>query len=210
MKDSVAYNPPEAFLTGSSHDDAIKRAIRVEQIPEGQFGLPELLDRRRIQYCIPNAVFETQCAFERVLVWQLDNNETEFFKGSEHIYMPKRCRDAARDAVPRGVLVGAGLSALDSLRSNGIDLGHIVNFISQAPFRLPIDIIEGSEQVCVMLRAGEITASEDLAELRRQGKIKIESKTENNEQGDPVRYHVFVDENGNVWDPTMPWTRDDM
>ena len=168
--------------------------VRQHQKP-GAFGLPPLLEARRLEHGIPDGAFKMQCVYNRILVWQLPESEDERYQGTS-IIMTSRTQERERDIAPRGVIVSAGLSAMDYLRSNGMDLGHIVNFVRLSPYEWRCDIVgRGIPQECKILQAGDIIGSEDLAVALRNGECRV--VYENN-------VHKFVDSSGKVWEPQDP------
>jgi len=182
-----------------------RRGIRSERlameigshISEGTIGLGPLVDRKRRQYGIPDEAFFSQCAvFNRVLVAQIPEEEGDTYEGSVIL---KTEIAKKRDLVeaPRGVIVSAGLQALDELRSNGIDIGHTVGFTRLAPFRRPFATIGGERLTLIVLVAGDIVDSEDLGQALKSRRARVVAKP--NEEG--VMIHQFVDENGKVWSP---------
>jgi hypothetical protein len=176
--------------------------FKAQQTPPGGIpGLCPLLEARRFTHGIPNGAFKTQAAFDVCFVHQVSRFETETY-GTTKIVMPKTAKKRVDEETPRGVLVSAGLQALDHLRSNGIDLGHMVSLIRMAPWRMPIDNVLGAEQYVLILRTGDITGSEDLREALAAGKCRIEFNKE-------TRQHIYVDEQGQPWTPTVPFLPED-
>jgi hypothetical protein len=119
--------------------------------------------------------------------------------------MPHVAKRRTKEEAPRGILVSAGLKALDNLNSNGIDVGFRVHFIRTAPWRMPITMVNGKEFYLMILRDGDILGSEDTM-LNLKSK-KCEIKLAEFEDGSVQ--HKYMDDNGKVWDPTMPWIADD-
>ena len=196
------------------HDAVMRigRAIADSQSPPGALGLGRLLDARRIKYNIPDEAFEMQAAFDRLLVWQVDSLHQEQhaekhgvdaagkFAGT-NIYMPDTTRKGRREETPRGVIVSAGLLALDNLRSNGIDVGHIVNFIRLAPWRIPIASHAGHISHLMVLRDGDLIASEDIVGQMKRREVHIRGV----EREGGGTTHVFLDANGKSWVPKEPF-----
>jgi len=172
--------------------------------PKGTLGLPELLDRRRLQHGIPDRAFEAQAMFDRIYVWQIWVHQEETFVPGGAIVQPANYRESDLRENPQGIILSAGLGALDHLRSNGADLGHHVNILHVQPWRIPVGI-KDSEGVLV-LQTGDVSGSLDLRKALRRGKCRITVRM--NEHGQ--RVHLYEDEQGQVWDPTSPWIADDM
>lgn len=152
---------------------AIVEKLKASQKPAGHYNLPALLEERRIQYLIPNGAFEQFPAFDKVYVWQATTKERETYSAGGSIYMPESRMAYERNTAPRGIIVSAGLQALDSLRSSGFDLGHMIRFKKFSPFVQPIDEIDGHELTVMVIRDGDIVASEDLAAAYHKRLISI-------------------------------------
>lgn len=164
----------------------MSNAILEHMSPPGALGLPPLLEERRLQYGIPDGAFRAQCAFERIYVWQLDDVQSETYFENGKIVRPDSVQQRDRRTCPRGIVVGAGLSALDVLYSHGMDLGHIVHFIRMAPFQRAIDTVLGHTLYVVVMNVGDITASEDTCREIREGEMRI-TRTETSKGTE----HVF-------------------
>ena len=185
-----------AFEEMVKHNEALMRKAMAP--PGGIPGLSPLLDARRLEYAIPNGAFHIQAAFDVCLVHQVDRNQSDTFVLGGKILKSQNDKRREAESTPRGVLVSAGLQALDCLRSNGIELGHIVTLIRQAPWRMPIDNVGGHEKHLLILRTGDITGSEDLSGALARGECRVEWDAEN-------ARHIYVDPRGQRWDPTLPF-----
>lgn len=163
------------------------QAIRRHMSPEGSLGLPELLDKRRLEFGIPDDAFRAQAAFERIYIWQLAT-EVETYGRNSRIVIPDEYASKRRDSTPRGVVLSAGLRALDVLRSNGMDVGHIVRFIRYTPFKMTLAIIDGLHFDVLVMNVGDITGSEDLRDKLRSGLLEVTGKVD--EEG--VRRHTIT------------------
>ena len=150
----------------------VKRAIIAENIadeleaslaPRGTYNIPMLLDERRFEYGIPNGAFESFPAFDKVYIWQVNLTERRTYSEGGSIVKPDARIANDRNTAPRGIIVSAGLQALDSLLSTGIDVGHMVRFKKFSPFIQPVAEIQGVELTVMVIRDGDIVSSEDLA-----------------------------------------------
>lgn len=151
---------------------------RQNQANGGVLKLPPLLEMRRDQYGIIDGAFAARPVYDRVFIWQIPMEESETFGGGL-ILKTERTKQMEHEEAPRGIVVGAGLKALDSLRSNGIDLGHIVSFVRLSPYRKPCGRGYGNlEEYVIILRDGDIIASEDLEQEVRAGRVKEHYDTE--------------------------------
>lgn len=168
--------------------------------PAGALNLPPLLEKRRLELDIIDEAFDLACAGEFVMLWQIKeaSHQGDTY-GDSSIIMTEQTKDREGREAPRGVVVAAGLKALDGLRSNGIDLGHIVMHTHNAPYFRRIAIINGTSYRLVILQAGDIVGSEDLAQSMRSGDAKVVVSTDPETQFD---YHYFQGEDGKVWRPT--------
>lgn len=135
--------------------------------PLGFYNIPELLDKRRLEFGIPNGAFESFPTFDKVYIYQIPlpgQGGSTYSKGGM-ILKPEQVQSFERNTAPRGIVVSAGLQALDSLYSTGVELGHIVRFKKLSPFIMPVAEIKGYWFSVYVVRDGDIEASEDLAEL---------------------------------------------
>ena len=171
------------------------RDLNEREYPAGHFKhLPKLLDQRRLEYDIPPGVFQIQPIYDRAFLWVIKETWEEGSKiGS--IWIPDAAEDRMITQTVRSVLCAAGPLALDQLRSNGVDLGHIVKFTEHAPYAIKVGRVGTQEPRVHVVRAGDVIASEDLAENLAAGRVGF--SYENNE-------HLLVDESGQKWAPEDP------
>ena len=179
--------------------------VRQKQAKPGSLGLPELLDRRRIEYAIPDGFFQEQACFDRVFLFQVRLAGRETFADGGKVILSQMGKQRELESAPYGIVVSAGLPALDQLRANGIDLGHIVGFIREAPWRKPVDTVEGVEFYSMLLTVGDITGSIDLASALAAGKCRIHGRELKSDDGIITTEHIFVDERGKMWNPSQPF-----
>lgn len=185
------------------------REIRKRMSPAGALGLPELLDQRRLEYGITDGAFAGAVLFDRVYVFQISDSDHEggFFGKDSRIVTPDQTRDRLKHEAPRGILIGAGLRALDILRSHGVDLGHIVHFINSQPWRLYVDMIAGKRIPVLPMNAGDILDSEDLArELRPEGRAVVRKNV--NPEG-AIEHAIAFPGEVKLRKPIQPWVSDD-
>lgn len=190
--------------------ERISHAILKNMTPpakEGEpspLGLPPLLEARRHKYGIPDAAFEQDAFYDWIVVhqippkWQESGNET--YEGTSILKTQNaKKRDTLESS--RGIVVSAGLKALDSLRSHGVDIGHIISFVRVAPWIRPTANYEGYEYTMIVLKDGDIITSEDLREALRSGKCRIVYDEES-------KQHLFVDASGKKWTPVDAYSDD--
>lgn len=165
---------PKETLEKAERDTA---EIKKRMSRPGALGLPELLDQRRLEFGIPDSAWRIQAAFNKVLVHQIP--DVMFEKGTygdTGILMPKSAEEGRKKTAPRGIVVSAGLTALDYLRSHGIDLGHIVTYVRIAPLRVEYDLIAGEFFYLFPMLATDIWASEDTATALRKRHLALVSE----------------------------------
>lgn len=151
------------------------RAAADHMSPPGSFKhVPKRLDEARLKYGIPDAAFRRIAMYDRIFIFQLPDNNTELAWEGSSIIAPESAQQREIQQTPRGVLVSAGLRALDELRSNGIDLGHVVNFNKLAPYRLRVATLGAIEFHLLVMRSGDVMASETLYDLLQEGRASIE------------------------------------
>ena len=167
------HNSVNSLVEKTVVAESIAEKLRASQAPDGTYNLPMLLEKRRHEYGIPNGAFESFPAFDKVYVWQIPNQERRTYAKEGTILKPDAVIAYDRNTAPRGVLISAGLQALDALRSTGIDIGHIIRFKKFSPFIQPIDEIDGKELTVWVIRDGDIVSSEDLASDYHARRISI-------------------------------------
>jgi hypothetical protein len=150
-------------------------------LPRGSYNIPGLLDERRFEYGIPNGAFEHYPVFDKVYIWQATLTERRTYSDGGSLVKPDAVIARDRNTAPRGIIVSAGLQALDSLRSTGIDIGHMVRFKKFSPFMQPVGEIRGVELTVMVIRDGDIVSSEDLARAYHARELAIVNAKE--EQG---------------------------
>jgi len=191
------------------HQEAFKNIQTIEKeiaehhrSPPGSLGLPPLLEKKRQSENVPDFIFRIGSpVYDRVFVFQTDKEDETY--GDGMIAKPKyvQIRDSQQSA--RGIIISAGLQALDALRSNGIDIGHTVYISRMSTYSIPAGYVLGKEFRVLLLHAGEICASEDLLQALNSGACKIEVRDVTH-GGVTQKEHFYVDENGQVWNPVNP------
>ncbi len=160
--------------------------------PKGSLGLPPLLDQRRLEWLITDGAFKIAPLYNRVYIHQIPRHKN---KKMGKIHMTDTTAGQQQRACHRGVIVSAGGLALDALRSNGVDLGHVVHFIHVNPYRLFVDYAVGFEPQVLVMTVDQVAGSEDLAQAIRDGKASLQIVDGK---------HQLTDPDGHIWDPQMP------
>lgn len=177
-------------------------AIRAQMSPPGALGLPVLLEARRLEYGIIDGYFEATPCYDRVHIFQIDQFASATFDPKGTIIMPDSAKQRQTHECPEGIIVGAGLTALDHLRSHGMDLGHRVIFIRNAPWRVRVGMVLGKPQSVLPMTCGDIGASYDTTKELRSRRARVKYDKEKHE-------HRLIDADGNEWAPTVPWKESD-
>lgn len=189
--------PPVAMV---DHEllDAEKRTklIKERMSPPGALHLPPLLEAARLKHGIPDGFFKSQAAFDRIYVFPLDPEDDDDgkIKGTT-LFKPKVTKMRDKQEGNRGVLISAGLIALDRLMSHGIELGHIVTTNKNVPFARRAEEILGVPMFFLVMREADLAGSETLAEDILAGKKRVI------EVGDETGYQhqvATVTEDGNL------------
>jgi hypothetical protein len=199
---SRAEKVVELAVGAEAQKAAGNAAIKSKMAPKGSLKLPPLLEARRWEFLMPDGCFQTQALFDRILVMQIPYTDKSTF-GDTGIIMPETTKARLGDEACRGIIVSAGLKALDNLRSNGVDLGHVIRFIRNAPWRMEVDNVLAKTVYELVMRDGDLIASEDLAEACRRGECRVE-------WDDEAKQHVYVDSKGKQWEPKLPWIQEDL
>lgn len=179
--------------------ERMSEEIKKRLAPRGSLGLPELLDARRLEWGITDGAFEHQAAYDRILVHQIPM--AHFMDGKYAgpgglIVMPDNQAKARERSAPRGIIVSAGLKALDELRTNGMDLGHIITFNEVSPWRIETDVVGGKLQHLLVMHAGHIISSEDTRKRLLRRELFVDG---------PVTEHVYVNRGtGDRSAPVLP------
>lgn len=182
-------------------DDMEARARRLAPYiaPPGALGLPEVLEKARLEHGIIDAYFKGMPGFDGVVLFQLPINSHSLSKGGL-VIMSDGAKDMEQLTSTKAIIISAGLIALDQLRSNGYDIGHVVLFTRMALYRPVIEVIDGHEQRAIIVHAPDIRWSETLQEELRAGKKKIVCTR----TADGYPMHKYLDTaTGEVWSP-MP------
>lgn len=192
-----------------SRDQQIEKGVaalkeNVAAATQEQLGISNLLEEMRQVHLIPTGCFGSAPVWDWVHIYQLgpaDIKELYATYAGTNIVMPETVRDYKRDEACRGILLAAGPAALDSLRTNGIEVGHTVRFCKFTPFRLLADYVASKEIWYLAMRAESIESSETLEQERRAKKKSVAWDLTH-------QMHVVADEDGNVLgSPQTPWDK---
>ena len=154
--------------------DEIKRTIK----PAGYYkGLTPLVDARRLEFGMANCYFHKQPTFDHVFVYQIteDGEEEETIGPSGIIVKPQQRIASDRQRSCRGVLISAGLQAMEQLASHDVQLGDLVTYLHMSPWCMKVGEVLGQAQTVMVLRAGNIVANEGTAARLHDGRLYIDN-----------------------------------
>ncbi len=136
--------------------------------------LPPLLEARRQKYGIPDGVFKVQATWDRIIVFPIDLFDGDLAqKTTGGLWKTRETQQRDQQEGHRGVLISAGLSAIDRLASHGYEIGHIVHTNKNVPFARRCEQFEAFEVFYLAMREADLLGSEDLREQLRTGEAKI-------------------------------------
>lgn len=151
------------------------RLIKERMSPPGALRLPELLEAARWKWGIPDGAFKCQAVFDRIHIFpidMIDGESAEFYPGTS-IARAKLSKQKDEQNGHRGVLISMGLSAADHCVSHGIELGHIVRTIRNAPHAQECEKFTFGPMFYLVMRDGDLTGSETQREELVSGKTRI-------------------------------------
>jgi hypothetical protein len=133
-----------------------------------------LLDQRIREFKIP--VWPGQAMYNRIIVYRLPDKAAarESFTEGGLIVKPETVASDTKWRSPRGVIVSAGLQAMDVLRGNGIGLGDIIWMASHTPWRFEVERTLEGEVIEFFFMSGDVVISEDLPKRISAGYVKVE------------------------------------
>lgn len=137
--------------------------------------MSSLLDRRVKEFSIPQ--WPGEATYARILVYRIPDKAAarETFVEGGMLVKPETTQSNDEFRSPRGVIVSAGLQAMDVLRGHGMQLGELIWMSSYTPWRFEVDTKKDGKPVeFYFMQAGDVSLSEDLLAARKAGKIKVE------------------------------------
>jgi len=144
--------------------------IRAHMSPPGALRLPPLLEKHRLKYGITDGALASQALFDRIHVFPIDGAEGDRIeKTSGGIFKPAITKLKDKQEGNRGVLISAGLTAMDRLMSHGVQLGDVVVTNKNVPFARRCEEISDQVLHYLVMRDGDLASSETLMERIRAG-----------------------------------------
>lgn len=163
-------------LTDRSLEAAKKRTelIKAHMSPPGALGLPPRLEAARLKHGITDAFFKVQASFDRIFVFPLSLEEGEKAeKTAGGILLPDTAKLRDLQEGNRGVLLSAGLTAMDRLMSHGYELGDIVITNKNVPFARRCETIGQQPLHYLVMREADLAGNESQMERIRAGEQRI-------------------------------------
>lgn len=197
----------------TAREEQTAKALADAISPPGAIpNISPILEYRRLRFNIPDMMFSAAACNNKVNVFQIPSpgSGSDTFVEGGLLVKPGFVKKRELQAAPKGIVVSAGLNALDSMYTNGYWPGHVINFIHQQPYHKPVGTIDGIDQFVLCMTAGDITDSDDLANYMRSGWVKISRREFTIEDGDNEGMtgveHYYEDvrdgDSGRVWDPS--------
>lgn len=166
---------PRFDLRDTELDAAIKRTklIKERMSPPGALRLPEKLEAARLKHGIPDGFFRVAAGFDRIFVFPIDPFDADEKMPNSPIYRPELTKQKDLQEGYRGVLISAGLTAMDRLMSHGYELGDIVMTNKNVPFARRMELIEGKPMFVLVMRDGDLAGNETLQGDILAGKRRV-------------------------------------
>jgi hypothetical protein len=166
---TTAWKPEErgevrVDLRDFEGDSAERRTklIKARMAPPGALRLPPKLEAARLKHGIPDGFFRACAGFDRIFVFPLDPfDQDEKIPGSS-LYRAQLTKQKDLQEGYRGVLISAGLTAMDRLMSHGYELGDIVMTNKNVPFARRVEQLEGFDMFVLVMRDGDLAGNETL------------------------------------------------
>ena len=156
-------------------EDDAKRTelIKSRMSPRGELKLPPLLEAARWKWGIPDGAFACRAVFDRIHIFPIDLFEEGDKIPGTNLTRPRLSKLKDEQNGHRGVLISMGLTAADQCVSHGIELGHIVRTIRNAPHSQECERIGKLQVFYLVMRAGDLTGDETMEEDLRAGRTRI-------------------------------------
>lgn len=176
-KDHVATTARDVPIHLVDHEleKAKRRTAEIKALmsPPGALGLPKLLEEARLKWGIPDAAFDARAIFDRIHIFPIDAEGDKETYGNTSIHRPEAKKALDVQKGHRGILISMGLEAMDHCVSHGVELGHIVRTIRNAPHVQECARISFGPMYFLVMRDGDLTGSETLEQEIRSGKKQI-------------------------------------
>ena len=155
--------------------------------PRSRGAMSELLQKRIEEFDIPP--WPGQALFERVVVFYVSDASasSETFIPDGKIVKVASTRDRDESRSPRGVIVSAGLRALEILSDHGMEVGELVWLAPHLPYRFEVGRTkEGLPIEFMFCNVGDIVLSEDLLDRIGKGVASSYLEVSGAKRKDPI------------------------
>src|ERR1700750_267067 len=102
-EDSRAKELAERYKKSVAIAEELEKSLK----PLGFYNIPELLDKRRLEFGIPNGAFESFPTFDKVYIYQIPlpgQGGSTYSEGGK-ILKPDQVQSFERNTAPRGIIV---------------------------------------------------------------------------------------------------------
>ncbi len=149
------------------------KLIREKMSAPDVLKLPPKLEAARQKHGIPDGFFRTCAGFDRVFIFPLDPFDQDDKIPGTSLYRPQLTKQKDLQEGFRGVLISAGLTAMDRLMSHGYELGDVVMTNKNVPFARRVEQLEGFDMFVLVMRDGDLAGNETLQEDIRAGRRRV-------------------------------------
>jgi hypothetical protein len=151
-------------LRDTERDAAIKRTalIRARMSPPEALKLSPKLEAARQKWGIPDGFFKYAAGFDRIFVFPVDPFDQDDKLPNSFLFRAQTTKQKDLQEGFRGVLISAGLTAMDRLMSHGYELGDIVMTNKNVPFARRMELLEGEPMFVLVMRDGDLAGNETL------------------------------------------------
>lgn len=150
------------------------RLIREKMSPPEKLRLPPKLEAARQEYGIPDGFFRVGAGMDRIFVFPLDPFDDDEKIPGTRFYRANLTKQKDQQEGFRGVLISAGLTAMDRLMSHGYELGDIVMTNKNVPFARRMELLGGRFPMYVLvMRDGDLAGNETLENDIREGRARV-------------------------------------
>lgn len=166
---------PRIELRDTEQDAAVKRTalIRARMSPPEALKLPPKLEAARQKWGIPDGFFKYAAGFDRIFVFPIDPFDQDDKLPNSFLFRAQTTKQKDLQEGYRGVLISAGLTAMDRLMSHGYELGDIVMTNKNVPFARRMELLEGEPMFVLVMRDGDLAGNETLQDDIRAGARRV-------------------------------------
>ena len=173
--------------------EAISRALSATKKKKWDFDYdsldrsiwPDPIPARAKEHDMHPGIFDFQCAFDKVVIASIDSLAFELhedeYGNTWHTWpgasmtIPADVVSQSNGANPRGIVISAGLKAMDYLHHHDVRLGDIVSLARISPYQITVGFDPSCNKVyqAKVVEANAIMCSFDHIERRKRGEVKL-------------------------------------